>query len=237
MARSTVAASQKKRTLRFIHSIGHELKQPLSLIKAYTYYLSKYLPPGNDQAHQYPDKINRQVDLLTTMLNDIVETSRLSTLEMKLSKQKIELGKFIQNQIADLKSAYPNRSIQLETNHSPTCILGDRMRLRQAIMNLLVNAINYSEESEPIFVTIKPNTKTILLSITDRGIGIPPSQIKHIFEPYYRTTGSKKRGVKGLGLGLAIVKEILRLHHAKISVQSKVNKGSTFTIHFPKNLN
>ena len=232
MANPKITASQKKRTLRFIHSIGHELKQPLSLIKAYTYYLGKYLPHGNDQAHQYPEKINRQVDLLTTMLNDIVETSRLSTLEMKLSKQKVELVKFVRNLIADIKSAYPNRNIKLETNQSPVYVMGDRMRLRQAVMNLMINAVNYSEETEPILVTIKPNTKTILLSVIDQGIGIPPAQQKHIFEPYYRTTGSKKRGVKGLGLGLAIVKEILRLHHAKISVTSKVNKGSTFTITF-----
>ncbi len=233
MATSRITLSQKKRTLRFIHTIGHELKQPLSLIKAYTYYLRKYLPK-DEQAQQYPIKISRQVDLLTTMLNDIVETSKLSIKEMKLSKQKIELGKFVKNQIADLRSAYPTRNIQLVIKHHPNYILGDKMRLRQVIMNLLTNALSYSKAEDSILISIKPSRKTIQLSITDHGVGIHQSQLKHIFEPYYRTDESKKRGIKGLGLGLAIVKEILRLHQAKISVQSQLKRGTTFTIRFPK---
>lgn len=237
MTQHKLNPTEKEKALRFIHGIGHELKQPLSLIKAYTYYLSKYLPVNDKEARKYPEKIDRQVDILVQMLNDVAESTRLSTQSMKIKKQKMNLVTFLKKIIADLKTAHPDRSITFTNNLPKIIIIGDKIRLRQAMMNLIVNAINYSEPSDPIEVKLKSNDKSITIKVKDQGIGMSSQEIRHVFEPYFRTADSKKRGVNGLGLGLALVKDILRIHQANISVQSKPGKGSTFTIRFPKMTN
>lgn len=224
---------RREQTLRFIHSIGHELKQPLGLIRAYTYYIKKNLFDIQDQIQQYPEKINQQVDIITSMLNNIVDTTKLSTALINLNLESIDLNLLLTDVITDLTTAYPDRTFRQSFPKSAVVISGDVIRIREAILNVMLNAIKYSDNTQPIKISLTKKDFAAVIKVKDYGIGIPAEQLEHIFEPYFRTDHSKVTGVKGLGLGLALVREIIKLHSGSITVESKLNKGSTFSITLP----
>lgn len=229
----TYQTSNKAESIRFIRTIGHELKQPLSLIKAYTYYIkTKLLLKNSTAAAEYPEKIDQQVDILTAMLNDIVDSTKLSTQRIELDKQKIELVSWTNIVLADLQSRYPTRKFVFESS-SPINYSGDSIRLRQAIYNLCINAIKYSPSESIVTISLNKTKKNIIITISDLGIGIPKHELGKIFQPYFRSIRSKATGAKGLGLGLTLVKEIIVAHGGKIKVSSEINSGSSFIITLP----
>jgi signal transduction histidine kinase len=224
--------TSKEEAIRFVHTIGHELKQPLSLIKAYTYYIKRNLTSEQTKLVQYPEKIDQQVDILTSMLNDIVDTTKLSNQKIQLNKEPVELVQWFNNLLTDIRAAYPARHFVF--NAPPVLAFeADPIRLRQAIMNLCMNAVKYSAEDSTTTINLEKNEDTVTITITDQGTGIPASHVHKIFEPYFRSPQSKKSNPKGLGLGLSLVREIVKVHGGKISVTSEVDTGSCFTIHFP----
>lgn len=224
--------TSKEEAIRFVHTIGHELKQPLSLIKAYTYYIKRNLTPEQTKLVQYPEKIDQQVDILTSMLNDIVDTTKLSNQKIQLNKESVELVQWLNQLLTDIRAAYPARHFVF--NAPPVLEFeADPIRLRQAIMNLCMNAVKYSAEDSTTTINLEKINDMITITISDQGTGIPVAHGHKIFEPYFRSPQSKKTNPKGLGLGLSLVREIVKVHGGKISVTSEINKGSCFTIHFP----
>lgn len=231
--RDSQADSRREETLRFIHGIGHELKQPLGLIRAYSYYIKKNLTPDQEPLSQYPEKIDQQVDVITQMLNNVVDATKASTLTLTLHKEQFEILPFIKALKEEINSIFPTRKITFSPIKTSKTLCADQIRLQQALTNILINALKYSPEELAVTVSVKVTSSQLVIQIIDKGIGIPDADIPYLYNLYYRGTNSKSTGVKGLGLGLSLAKEILAMHSGNIDIASKLNQGTTVTVTLP----
>lgn len=218
---------------RFIHAVGHELKQPLGLIRAYTYYIKKNISSDEKNISQYPEKIDQQVDIITAMLNNIVDNTKASVSLIVLNKEKTNFDELLDEIILQTKTLFPQRKVVFTNQTSITTISVDKIRITQALINIIINAIKYSSENNSISIEITNDTSKLLIAITDTGIGVPTDELTTIFDSYYRASNAKEYGVKGLGLGLTIARKIIELHDGTITVDSTLDQGSTFAITLP----
>ncbi len=222
----------RKNTQLFIKTIGHELKQPLGLIKAYTYYLERHFSKNTSSASKYPKSINNQINIVVQMLNDVIDNSKISLQSLQIQPEEVEFTHIVRDLVEDMKTADHRRDFQFISRGSVRAYI-DRARISQVITNLLLNAMKYSKECSPITVKLSSSRKWITLSIQDAGVGIDPEELPFIFEPYFRSQKVKKKA-RGLGLGLALVKEIIEQHNGTITAESELGKGSTFIIRLPR---
>ena len=147
----------------------------------------------------------------------------------------VDLNQLVDEVCLLLSQKANKKSIHLEAKHQGTAVLqADLNRMKQVIMNLVANAINYSPEGSRVEISVEANEDAYKLRVKDNGIGIAEKEVSRIFERFYRVDKARSRNSGGTGLGLAIVKHIIDLHHATIDVDSVEGKGTTFTITFPK---
>lgn len=219
----------------FIRTVGHELKQPLGLIKAYSYYLEKYFSSTNNEVQSaYVDKITTQVDIINKMFNDIVDAAKFSLTTFKISKKSISLNKFMQDFVVDMRAVNPTRPLHIMCAENVKYLDADPIRLKQALTNLVSNAIKYSPDNSKVIISVDQTKDATFISVKDEGYGIPKEHYKDIFKPYKRIKSRGKRKIRGLGLGLSFVQSIMKRHKGSVSVKSMEGKGSEFTLEFPR---
>lgn len=219
----------------FIKMVSHELKQPLGLIKAYTYYLNKYFKRNVTSVGDNIGKINTQIKMIAQMLNDVSDATRYSLKSFTINKKNIDIKSLTAAVANELKTSFPHRQLvyQDKIKDKKLLLSVDAVRIRQAITNLVSNAFKYSDETDPVMLTLSKNKNILQIEVQDFGVGIKKNEIDKIFEPYYRVSSHDIRKVSGLGLGLALVKTILDRHDGSIKVKSVLMKGSTFTLCLP----
>ena len=165
-------------------------------------------------------------------MEDVLQLSRLQTRRSELNFSEFDLNLLCRQLIDELRSEFvvPHQIVYTFDESLQTVHL-DKKLMRQAISNLLSNAVKYSPAGKPITLTVAQESGTILLEVRDQGIGIPEADIKHLFEPFHRATNVGT--IAGTGLGLAIAKESVQLHGGELSVESKIDVGTAFTIRIP----
>jgi two-component system, chemotaxis family, CheB/CheR fusion protein len=215
------------------HAIGHEVKQPLGLIRAYSYYLKKSLETTNPELSAYTDKIDQQVDTITGMLNDIVESTRLSENFITFKQNPLDLISCCEKVIEELKRSNSGILVTLTHSDSAIRVLGDELYLKQVINQVIENAIKYSIKQTEIKVTVEKIDTNAVMTISNKGLGIPETEIDHIFENYYRATNSKEASIKGLGLGLYIAKKIVEAHQGTITASTDNSNLTTLVVTIP----
>lgn len=211
------------RERQFIGDIAHELKTPLATIKT-TIEIVKDKP-------KILNEILLDVDKLITRLKNILDLAWSESLHTK-TFEKIDLSELLL-ELKDItvKLATP-KNITVNSKITPNItILGKSDKLGQAILNILENAIKFTPNNGNISLGLSLRDNLALINIKDNGVGISTSDLSHIFERFYR--GTKTTKTLGSGLGLAISDSIIRAHHGEIKVESKVGKGSTFSIYLP----
>ncbi|MFZ1721130.1 MAG: HAMP domain-containing sensor histidine kinase [Microgenomates group bacterium] len=218
--------------------LGHELKRPLNLISTYNYYITKYLTQNNTaRVSTYLGKIDKKIQLLNRMLNDISLNLKTSIKDIPVKIEDVHFKPILQSTIDDYKALYPTRSFEVEMNDKKSnnvLIHADPTRTRQVFINLLENCIKYSDESKIIKITVLINSKTVTINFIDQGKGIDPEDINKIFGPYYRVTESGKGTTNGLGLGLSLSQLFMKRQNGDISVTSQPGVGSTFSLIFKR---
>lgn len=219
----------------FIRIVGHELKQPLGLMKAYIYYLKRLLSPTKyDQKLDYIKKLEHQIEIMAQTFNDIVEATRFSMQAFSVSPETVDMMNLLHKTVDDIKTLNPNRQIQLpDINPLKINCLVDPVRTQQVLTNVLTNALKYSPEMTAVEIDTRLRKKYFEISITDHGQGIPHTELKAIFEPYFRSHKAREQGIKGLGLGLSLVLNIMNRQGGSVAVKSQLNKGATFKLSFP----
>lgn len=217
---------------QFIHTIGHELKHPLSCMKAYLYYLNKMVGSKHQDAHEYLEKMSHQIDLLTNMLHDVLDITKISSHLFTITPQPSEINAFVEKVITDLQPVYKNHHLVLQKTESCNVYL-DEMRMQQVIMNLVSNAAKYSPNAHEIIIKVAAKKKRVHILVSDKGIGIPQGEIHSIFRPYFRSSTTIEE-FNGLGLGLYLCAQIVEKHHGSISAQSAKGGGTTITISLPR---
>ncbi len=223
----------------FINAVTHELKTPLASIRLYLETL-KTRKLDEAQRENFYDIMLADSDRLLQTVEQVLRAGQASQKRRRLSPTIIDLGDIVRECLELTRVRYNLEPESLSLNESlngdRARVAGDADELRAAVSNLLDNAIKYSDQDVHISVEVAAlDEKRVAVRIADRGIGIPPGQLKRIFKRFYRAPGLFMARVKGTGLGLYIVHSIVERHGGRVFAESAgVGQGSTFTIQLPR---
>lgn len=220
---------------QFLANVSHELRTPIFSIQGFIETLLNGAIDDPKVNRHFLNKANQNTVNLNNLLNDLIDISMIESGEMRMSYRYFDINIFIKNILNDFLPAAEEKKIKLVFNPTKEGlqVFGDKDKLRQVLVNLLQNAIKYTDEGI-IEILLDEEKKFVNVSVKDTGIGIPEEELSRIFERFYRVDKARSRAVGGTGLGLAIAKHIIEAHNSKISVQSTLGKGSTFSFMLKK---
>ncbi len=219
----------------FINNMTHEFKTPIATINlALDALKNPKVADDKEFITRYMKMIRDENRRMHAQVENVLRISKLEKNQLDLPKQRIKLHEIVEDAISHVTLMIDNRAGTLNTNFEAlkSSILGNDLHLTNVMVNILDNAIKYSELSPEIGISTENVKDSIILKITDNGIGMSKAAQKRIFEKFYREPTGDIHNVKGHGLGLAYVKRILDDHNAEIFVESEKGKGSTFIIKF-----
>jgi signal transduction histidine kinase len=229
---------QEAEMRRFLSLASHELKTPITTIRAYTqlllHRLSKQQERSSDPAMLCStlEKIVEQTGRLNTLVDDLLDLSNIRVGKMELRLTLCDLKEVCHLVIEDQR-LLTGHLIELAGPATPVMLEADPDRISQVVINLVSNAVKYSPEDCPVQVNVSQHDEEAIIQVCDGGSGIPLDQRTRIFEAFYRTPTAQESSKHGLGLGLAICKEIVELHSGRIWCDSCEGKGTTFVVALP----
>lgn len=217
----------------FLAMASHELKTPVTVIKAYTQIFHRSAQEANDkQAAALAIKMEAQIDKLTSRIAELLDVSRIQGGKLHLQEKHFDFNELIDSVVEEIQRTTHRHQIIRRLTTSRT-VFGDQDRIGQVVINLLTNAIKYSPQSDVIYLYTKLVNENqrdlIVFSVEDFGIGIPEADQERIFERFYRVTGGNQNTYPGLGLGLYICSEIIKWHGGTIWLENKKEGGSIFS--------
>ncbi|MFH1115288.1 MAG: ATP-binding protein [Pseudomonadota bacterium] len=220
----------------FVANVSHELKTPITSIKGFLETLEEGAIDDAVNARHFLTIIMRHTDRLISIIEDLLSLSRI---EQDTEKGGIVLEEVPIRDVMDSvdkevgrRAGYRSIKLDYEVDGSLVARINP-MLLEQAIVNLVDNALKYSEPDSTVRIVSEKNGSEVVISVKDQGCGIPKEHLTRIFERFYRVDKARSRKVGGTGLGLAIVKHIANAHGGRVDVESSPGKGSTFSIHLP----
>ncbi|PYF01859.1 sensor histidine kinase [Ureibacillus chungkukjangi] len=218
-------------------NISHELRTPISYLKGYAQVIKDGQYKDEEELKVYSGIIEKESERLAKLIEELFELSKMEEGIINLYVQSIEVEEVIESalQKVELKAKKKNISLLYETEKGISSILTDGLRLEQILLNLLENAINYTEKGS-ISVETKKCKSGICITVEDTGLGIPEVDIPFIFDRFHRVEKSRSRHMGGTGLGLAIVFELVKQLEGTITVESELGKGSKFQLTLPDEL-
>ena len=224
----------------FVSNVSHELRTPLTSVKSYTESLIDGAWEDKEIAPEFLKVISTETDRMIRMITDLLNLSRMDQGKQELNLEFVSINELVAHIIDRfemvLKSEqYRNKKYKIERDFTQRTLWVeiDQDKFIQVIDNIMNNAIKYSPDGGKITCRLMETHNSIVISITDEGLGIPRKDIGHVFDRFYRVDKARARSIGGTGLGLAISKEVVQLHGGKIWVTSVENKGSTFFISLP----
>ena len=224
-------ASEQKKD-EFLSITSHELKTPLTSIKAFNQLISR--TNNTNKAHYFSSKSAEHINKLEWLINDLLDVTKINAGKMVYNMQPLNFRNLLLSSIDTIQQTSTTHRIILKGSDDIS-YLGDHFRLEQVIQNFLSNAIKYSPKADRVIVTYKIERGNIVVSIQDFGIGIARKDFNRLFDRYYRVDNSSMH-FEGLGLGLYISSEILKRHHGSFWIESEEGKGSIFFFRLPLEL-
>src|SRR3989338_3882518 len=220
----------------FVANVSHELRTPLASIKGYAETLLDGAMSEPDTLKNFLSIINRHAGRMAALIGDLLTLSMLESHHLPLKLEPVDVRALINAIIQGLEKNAKDKGLALsaDTNDDVSSVIADRVRLEQVIVNLVDNAIKYTN-SGSVRVSAKTEDNMIRIDVEDTGIGIPEKDISRIYERFYRVDKGRSRDLGGTGLGLAIVKHIIQAHNVKIWVKSISGKGTIFSFALPLN--
>jgi two-component system, OmpR family, phosphate regulon sensor histidine kinase PhoR len=216
----------------FLGNVSHELRTPIFSIQGFLETLMDGAVDDPAVNRDFLAKAHRHAERLNALLNDLIEISRIESGEMKMSFRWFLVNEFLEGLSDDLRPLAERKKISLVVEYPAVPdlrVFGDRDRLKQVMVNLIENALKYTEPGGTIRVNVGLEEDFAAFVVADTGIGIAEEHLGRIFERFYRVDKDRAREVGGTGLGLAIVKHIVEAHGGTIAVRSEPGKGSVFT--------
>ena len=223
--------------LDFVSMAAHELRTPLTAIQGYL-----ELMLFGDNANGYNDSTRRYIDQarvsskeLSELITKLLNVSRIEHGNLKFSWDKVDIAERVKEAVESLQFNAKEKKVtlSLKGNVENEFIVADRYSIQEVIDNLIDNAIKYNKENGEVNVSIEDDGSNYTIIIADTGIGVPKNAIHYLFTKFYRVHGGLESGSTGTGLGLYLAKQIIESHRGTISVESEINKGTTFTITLP----
>ena len=229
-ARAEADAANRSKDV-FVARVSHELRTPLNALMGWARMLHEGQLSPERVGHAVA-AIDRNAEVLKTLVDDLVDMSRISIGTLQLNRQNLEVAALVQESLNLLEPAASAESIIIETHieSRPMFIDGDSTRLREVLWNLLSNAIKFTPAHGRVMLTVRPLGEEVEIRVTDKGQGIAPEFLAHVFEPFSQADSSGH----GLGLGLAVVHQLVKAHGGRVDVMSDgVGTGTTFTVLLP----
>jgi PAS domain S-box-containing protein len=220
----------------FLAMLAHELRNPLAPISA----AAQFLQMGAlDEARvrQTSQIIGRQVHHLTSLVDDLLDVSRVTRGLVELDNARIDIGRVVADAVEQVTPLIRTRHHRLDLHLTPETplVIGDQKRLVQVVVNLLNNAAKYTREGGQLLLETEVSNAHVLIRVVDNGIGMTPELVARAFDLFAQAERSSDRSSGGLGLGLALVRSLVDLHHGTVSCESAgPDKGSTFTVCLPR---
>ncbi|MBI1938996.1 MAG: PAS domain S-box protein [Ignavibacteriales bacterium] len=219
---------------RFISTASHEFRTPLTAVLSSAELLERYGRRWNeDKYNEHINRIRNSVDYLTQLMNDVLTVNKAEAGKIEFSPSNIDLAVLCSSVIDEINPLLSSskHNLSFDYNSERKIVRLDKKLIRFILLNLLSNAVKYSPSGGNIRFTVSFENKSMIINISDEGIGIGEDDLTKLFEPFHR--GNNIQNIRGTGLGLSIVKKSVELHGGKIDVQSKLNEGSIFTVHIP----
>ncbi|MCK4917352.1 MAG: HAMP domain-containing protein [Candidatus Omnitrophica bacterium] len=220
----------------FVANVSHELRTPVSSIKGYAETLLDGALGDKENAKEFLKIIHSDSDRLAKLINDLLDLSRIESDKLNLALKPCVLDLVVRRVVSGLEIQAKAKLLTININipKNISRIKADENRIAQVLLNLIDNAVKYTNDQGKILISATDQGEFILVDVSDTGIGIPEKDISRLFERFYRVDKARSRELGGTGLGLSIVKHIVSVHHGKVSVQSVLGQGSTFSFTIPK---
>ncbi|MCL5028215.1 MAG: ATP-binding protein [Bacteroidetes bacterium] len=225
---------QKVRS-EFLANVSHELRTPIFAIQGYIETLLNGAVNDESVNKYFLEKANQHTLNLNNLLNDLIDISMIESGEMRMSFRYFKIDEYLKNLVNEFIPNVKEKNLDLIYNpvNSNLQLFGDKERLRQVMVNLIQNAVKYTEKGK-IEIKVEEEQKFARIIVKDSGIGIPQEDLSRIFERFYRVDKARSRAIGGTGLGLAIVKHIIEAHGSKVEVESQIDVGSQFSFRLKK---
>ncbi|MDQ7844383.1 MAG: ATP-binding protein [Armatimonadota bacterium] len=215
-------------------NVSHELRTPLTSIKGFVETLLDGAMRDEDTARRFLSIIQSETDRLVKLVDDLLDLSLLESKRVTLNPRPVDLGELIAHTVDKLRPlADHSRLTLIQSLPAGLVVVADADRLEQVFTNLVDNALKYTPPGGRVEIRARPVNGAVEIAVHDSGQGIRPEDLPHVFERFYRADRSRTRGSGGTGLGLAIAKHIVEAHGGQISVTSRPQEGTTFTVTIP----
>jgi PAS domain S-box-containing protein len=233
--RAALHAEASRLKDEFLAMVSHELRTPLNVVLGQTALLQRETLPA-EQARRGWAALERNLALLTQIIDDLLDLSRITTGKFTLERNPVDLGRLIEQAVEEVTPAAEAKGLEIRRRVDPTpaVVHGDEGRLHQVINNLLSNAVKFTPAGGWVDVECGTAGRSVLVRISDSGIGMEPEFLGSVFDRFSQADTSIRREHAGLGLGLAIARELIARHGGTITAASAgKNKGSTFEVRLP----
>ncbi|HEY9723049.1 MAG TPA: ATP-binding protein [Oscillatoriaceae cyanobacterium] len=221
---------------QFLGILSHELRTPINAIMGFASILNDELAgPLRPAQHQYLDKVLGGAEVLLTLINDLLDLSRIQAGKFTMSPESVDFEAIAHGVVENLASLAAQKQLRLDAHleGAPYDLVADPQRLQQVLVNLVGNAIKFTPEGGTVALKARRMGDRLRVEVTDSGIGIAEADLSRLFKPFSQLDMSKTRRVSGTGLGLSIVKALVEAHGGEVGVQSRLEHGSTFWFTLP----
>ncbi|MGK2740225.1 sensor histidine kinase [Tepidicaulis sp. LMO-SS28] len=235
-ARDEATAANKSKS-EFLANMSHELRTPLNAIIGFSEAIERemYGPVGNIQYREYAADIYESGVHLLTVINDILDLSKIESGRFDLSEHEVDIGAVFKSAAVIVRPRAAEAAVQLliEAPDEDYYLFADERALKQVLINLLTNAVKFSPENSAVRLSAKRCPEGVRICVADEGVGMAPEDIPRALEPFTQIDGSLARNHEGTGLGLPLAKRLVELHGGELKIESEPGKGTAVTIFLP----
>jgi two-component system phosphate regulon sensor histidine kinase PhoR len=218
----------------FTSNVSHELKTPLTSISGFAEVLSAGLFQNDADVVHFGSLIRKEAKRLLGLIEEIMHLTHIEEGKNLKVKGPVILKNIINDIVEFMEPVLQEKEVTVHCTMEDVSFIGDMGMIRELAMNLIDNAVKYNRPGGHVYVSVRQEEQHVNLTVRDTGVGIPEDKQKRVFERFYRADTSRSQKINGSGLGLSIVKHIVEHHHGTISLQSKMQDGTTITVRFPK---
>ena len=228
----TLIKNAEKYQKRFTADVSHELRTPLSAIKGFSEILSRDKNISVEERDEFIELIRAESSRMESILSDLLVISKMDRIDYELEFSRLNIKDIVSECLNVLKNSITEKGLKYNVDVQSETLQLDKVKMSQVVLNIIKNAANYTDSGQ-IDIVGKRDNNEYILSISDTGIGIKEEDFDKIFKRFYRVDKARSRDTGGSGLGLSISKNVVAKHNGSITVLSKINEGTTFTVHLP----